>query len=149
MSVQSDKHCRRGHLTLTVEPAASDGPAVLTLGFCSTSLPGEPKSLPQHPQQEDYSHCRVCSAALALCRRMEPPCSSSLVVFALFFCIVYFLQTVSSLNCTLYGFWIARPTLFRDRQRRGRGVEVRRLPEEISRLLLHSVTGVSTSTVVM
>lgn len=153
--------CRSAQDNRSVQERASDshGPVcwkwwpcripVLTPGSCSRSLPSEPKSLPQHPHQEDYSHCRVCSAALALCPCIEPPCSCSLAVFTLFFCLVSFLPTVCSFICSLFGFQRACLVPPRDWQRGGQGVEVRRLPEEVSRLLLHSVTQVSTCTVVM
>lgn len=77
---------------------------VLTLGSCSHSLPGEPKSLPQHPWREDYSLGHVCSAALALCRRIEPSCSCFQTVFSLSCCLVSLLTAVCNFICSLFGF---------------------------------------------
>lgn len=104
---------------------------LLTPSSCSCSLPAEPKSLPQHPQQEDNSQCHVCAAAPTLCLCIEPPCSCSFAVISLIFCLVSFLPTVCSLICSLFGFRRAHLVFPRDWQLWGQGVEVRRLPEEV------------------
>lgn len=90
-----------------------------TPGPCARSLYAKPKSLPQHPQLEDYSLCHVCSAASALCPHIEPlisaPClfSPSPPVWFLFFhqFVVSFLP--------LFVFWRTRLLLLRNREQEG------------------------------
>lgn len=85
------------------------------------SLYAKPKSLPQHPQLEGYSLCRVCSAASALCPHIEAlisaPClfSPSSSVWFLFLrqFVVSFLP--------LFVFGRTRLLLLRDREQEGQG----------------------------